>query len=192
MSRLLSRDRLIEEVRAALVAGRSVLLVGPAGVGKTAVLRAVCESTRVEVVDPFEHLSRLEAALVRRHLDSDGVYVGAARSLERRTLGAVGRILWRFDIVRVRPLSGPEIGRILRDALARARPGMALDDGWVRELERLSKGLPGRAVGLASAALAYWDRRRELPTPAWTLTEALVASVLGSRPDPGERRRRVR
>jgi hypothetical protein len=172
---LIGRTELISDVIRAVEAGTSVLLVGPSGVGKTAVVQTVCSGAAATIVDPFEHISRIHAARLRRRLDRNGVIVGAARDLDRGTLGAVGRILWRFDIRRVRPLSAVDIRALLRRELTERQPEMSIPKEWLRELGHRTKGLPGRAIALASATAAYWDRRHALPTPEWTITEALVA-----------------
>jgi hypothetical protein len=174
---LIGRAELIAEVVRAVDAGTSVLLIGPSGVGKTAVLEAIRSSAAASLVDPFEHVSRVHAARLRRRLDRDGPIVGAARDLDRATLGAVGRILWRFEIKRVRPLSAGQISELLRRELIQRRPEILIQRDWLRELVYDAKGLPARAVAFASVTAWYWDRWHTLPTPQWTVTEALVAGV---------------
>jgi hypothetical protein len=172
---LIGRRALIDLASREVARGTSLLLVGPAGVGKTALAAAITRGASVEIVDPFERVSRARAVRLRQHLDRGVTVVGATTSLERRVLGAVGRILWRFQIVRVPPLPPGAMRRlILRDLDGHGIRG-AVEASWLRDLVRVSAGLPGRGHTLAAAAAEYWRQAGQWPTPAWALVEALTA-----------------
>lgn len=154
---LVGRAALVRDVTGHLTAGRSVLLYGPEAIGKSAIIAALGRGDFV-VVDPFEHVTRQRAADMRRALDRGAVYVGATQAASRRALGAVGRILWRFSMVRVRELPDPVVSRIVvRDCR------LAVDEepeaAWIREVVSLARGRPGFARAMARFA-ADWHRRR--------------------------------
>jgi hypothetical protein len=174
---LFGRDDVIRELRRLMAAHRSVLLVGPSAVGKSALVRAAVEGEgeSADVIDPFEAISSRRAAEIRRRMDKGASVLAASRTLERRSLGAVGRILWRFDVVRVRPLSTTEMTQLIVarfGAAARSARGL---DAWARDVSRASRGLPGWGRAFGDAGLSYWRRRGQLPTREWTVVEGLAA-----------------
>lgn len=61
------------------------------------------------------------------------MYVAATRAATRRSLGAVGRMLWRFSVVRVRELPDSVVGRIVARECQRAI-GREPDAPWSREM----------------------------------------------------------
>jgi ABC-type branched-subunit amino acid transport system ATPase component len=83
---LLGRRALLGSVRQLLVDGKSVLLVGPAGIGKTALIRCLTPNG-VMVIDPFERVSAHRAARVRRGMERGTLVVGAARTPKGVDLG---------------------------------------------------------------------------------------------------------
>jgi hypothetical protein len=173
---LLGRDTLVREVRLALIADRSVLLYGPEGVGKSAIVSAV-GLDRVVVIDPFERITRRQAAEIRRALDRGFVYLAAARAAQRRQLGAVGRILWRFLLVRVRELPDAVVKRLVVREL-----GTASDYGpepaWLAETVALARGRPGFAVEMARFAAQWKSRRGYLPMPAFAFAAMREDTVI--------------
>ena len=76
------RQTLLRLARMALASGRSVLLVGPEGIGKSTIVEAI--SGDHVVIDPIEHVSRQTASRIRRSLDRGEVYLAATRNLDRR------------------------------------------------------------------------------------------------------------
>lgn len=176
---LAGRDALVREVAEHLAAGRSVLLSGPEAIGKSAIIAAVCDAS-VTVIDPFEHVTRRQAAEIRRALDRGAVYVGATRVTTRRALGAVGRILWRFVIVRVRELPDSVVVRLVAWECQRAA-GRAPETRWIREIARLSRGRPGYAIAMARFAAEWQSRSGSWPLPAFALAatreEAAVVAL---------------
>jgi hypothetical protein len=169
---LIGREKVVHEAEAYLSARRSVLLVGPAGSGKTAVITQI-QREGLLVVDPFAHITSPRASALRRALDRGAVVVGAARSLDRKETGHVGRIAWRFDRVYLRPLLPRDIRRIVRGTLdAEGAPDLAPDRHWMSEAIEVAAGLPGRAVSLASVAAARWRQRGALVPPRFALVVA--------------------
>jgi len=155
---LIGRDDLLRQVGDLLAGGGSVLLYGPEGIGKSAVVAAVARPG-IHVLDPFEHVRGQAAHDIRRVLDFDGVYLAAARTAQRRALGAVGRILWRFSLVRVRELPDATLKRLVAREIGAGRSIELPDPKWVNAVVALSKGRPGFAVEMARFA-ADWYRRR--------------------------------
>jgi hypothetical protein len=174
---LVGREKLIATWRPAIVAGTSLLLVGPPGAGKSALIRAITSGMCVDVVDPFEHVSRARAARLRRALDRGHVVLGATRDLDRRHLGAVGRILWRFRILRVPPLPLPAMRALIRSDLARRGVDVDVDAAWLAALARRAAGLPGRGRLLASAAAGYWHRCHGFPAVEWAAVDAMTCEL---------------
>ena len=169
---LVGREKVVDEAEAYLSARRSVLLIGPAGSGKTAVIGQI-QREGVLVVDPFARITTPRAAALRRALDRGAVVVGAARSLDRKEAGHVGRIAWRFDRVYLRPLPPHDIRRIVRATLDGAGAAdLAPGRHWMSEAIDVAAGLPGRAVALASAAAARWLQRGVLVPPRFAFVIA--------------------
>ena len=161
---LLGRDALIGRIRESLNAGQSVLLFGPEGIGKSAIITAVSRDGLV-VVDPFEHVTPQPACRMRRALDRGVVHLAASRVARGRELGSVGRIMWRFSTVRVRELPDPFIRRIVAGEVGEA-DGAGVRRAWVHEIAALSQGRPGFATAMGRFA-AEWNRQHGyLPMPA--------------------------
>ncbi|HVZ22573.1 MAG TPA: hypothetical protein VG871_15980 [Vicinamibacterales bacterium] len=170
-TQLLGRRELENTVLQLLRLGRSVMLVGPSGVGKTALIQAI-SPPEVFVVDPFERIGSRRAAHIRRSMDRNGVWIAAARARER--LGHVGRIAWRFEVVRVPPLSVYWMRRLISRSAARAGLEDAITADWLRDVVRLSAGLPGRAVDLVNRAALTRARGRPLTAPATLYLDAAI------------------
>ena len=173
---LVGRDALVREVRDHLAAGRSVLLYGPEAIGKSAIIAALGRDD-VIVVDPFEHVARQRAAEMRRALDRGAVYLAASRASSRRALGAVGRILWRFLMIRVRELPDSAIRRIIacecHHSVDRA------PEAWIREAAPLARGRPGFAIAMARFATEWHRRRGDYPLPALAFVAAREDVAIG-------------
>lgn len=157
------QEPLVRHVRDLLAAGRSVLLFGPEGIGKSAIVAAVAGGG-VATIDPFERISRQRACDIRRALDRGAVVLAAARTAERRRLGAVGRILWRFTLVRVRELPAAALRRVVSDELG----PLARDagDDWIRDVVALARGRPGFASAMGRFARQWRTGHGYLPLPA--------------------------
>jgi hypothetical protein len=169
---VIGRDELLRDVRAHLAHGRSVLLVGPPGVGKTAIVDRAATSDLL-VIDPFEHVGSVAAARIRRAMDCGHIVLAAARTRDRHAIGAVGRILWRLTMVRVRPLTAHETCLIVE---ARVREARLVDhpptDAWLHEAAIEAGGLPGHAHQLADAAIARYQRTGRWCAPGFALAMA--------------------
>ena len=161
-SELLGRSRVIREVESLLASGRSVLLYGPEGIGKSAIVECV-RREGVVVVDPLQRLSSQRASRIRRALDRGVPHVAASRVPSGRQLGAVGRILWRFSTVRVRELPDAIIRRILVHELQDVRCAPRRE--WFREVAELSQGRPGFATSMGRLAAEWTRTHGDLPTP---------------------------
>lgn len=185
---LLGRDTLLREVADALAAGRSVLLWGPEGVGKSAIIAALA-GDRTVVVDPFERISRQRAARIRRALDRGVVHLAAARTMNKPVLGAVACILWRFSAVRVRELPSRVIGRIVAREIRRQDAHVAVERRWLREVVALSSGRPGFAMAMARFAVDWHRRRGCLPMPALAFMATREDVMCRSFEDAGRRPR---
>lgn len=164
---MLGRDALIRQVVEDLTAGRSVLLYGPQGIGKSAIV-SVVSLNGVVVIDPFERITRQQASGIRRALDRGTVYLGAARAATRHDLGAVGRILWRFSLVRVRELSDGVLRHLVAHELGVSEASdLGRDRGWVSATVTLAKGRPGFATAITRFAVEWRSRHGYLPAPAF-------------------------
>lgn len=169
---LIGRGALAARVSRLLDARRSVLLFGPPGVGKSAIVTAVSRPGLV-VADPFEHVSSAAAARLRRVIERGGVVLAAARSRHAADLGAVRRLLWRMEAVRVLPLGARTVRTLVRGALtAGGVPPPAVPQAWLSDAVRVADGIPGRAVALASAAAKRWRAGGGLLPPRLALVVA--------------------
>lgn len=155
------------------MSGRSVILVGPEGVGKSAIIRSLT-LTDVMVVDPFERVSAQRASRIRRAMDRGVTVVAAARTLNRASVGQVGRIVWRFTTIRVPPLSDTLMRRVIADDCVTKRiPAALITSKWIRHVAKIARGRPGIGLTIVSHAAAMCDGRR-LPVPAAAYLEAGV------------------
>jgi hypothetical protein len=103
------------------------------------------------------------------------VHIGAARSLDRVRLGCVGRIIWRFTTVRVRPLSDVWIRRLIRrECVAAHIPVELLTSNWMKTVTRLAQGRPGVAVAIVQGASHMWMKAARLPAPAAAYLESYI------------------
>jgi len=169
---LVGRDALLREMAAHLTLGRSVLLFGPEGVGKTAVIQAGAVPG-LTIVDPFEHVSTVAAFRIRRAMDRGAVFLAAARTTDRRVLGHVGRVLWRMRTMRVMPLTAAEIRLVIERQLARAQIETGtLPPGWLNAAAAEAAGLPGQAILLVGAAARRWRATGAWPPPGFALAVA--------------------
>jgi hypothetical protein len=175
---LLGRDAVVGRAAHTLAAGHSVLLFGPDGIGKSAIVAAIPgEHT---VLDPFGPISRQAAARIRRALDRGTVYLAAARSTDRRALGAVGRILWRFRMIRVRELPATVLSRIVATELRRSLSDIRSTDVWVHGVVAQAQGRPGFAVAMARFAVEWHRRHGHLPMPAFVFAAAREEAAIRS------------
>lgn len=175
---LVGRDALVREVTGHLTAGRSVLLYGPEAIGKSAIIGALGRGDFV-IVDPFEHVTRQRAAAMRRALDHGAVFVGATRAASRRALGAVGRILWRFSMVRIRELPDSVVRRIVVRECRRAID-QELEAAWIREVVSLARGRPGFATAMAQFATQWHRQRGYWPLPALAFASSREGAMIAS------------
>ncbi len=151
--RLVGRGPILEVVADYLATGRSVLLTGPTGIGKSALIQAL-STPGIMTIDPFERVTPARAARLRRSLDRGAVCLAAAAAPDRRVIGAVGRILWRFTTVRVPPLPPAAIRTIIAERLhADGWDVRHLDRQWVRKALAEARGRPGYAVAIATRAV---------------------------------------
>ena len=169
------QQEVLRHVRELLAAGRSVLLLGPEAIGKSTLIAAMADNAHT-VIDPFDHISRQRACEFRRALDRGSVILAAARTLERHQLGAVGRILWRFTIVRVRPLSPHALRRILLDELGSF--GHDAEAGWIRDIVALAQGRPGFASAMGRFAQIWRNQHGYLPMPEFAFATVREGAVL--------------
>jgi hypothetical protein len=174
---LLGRDDLLANIDSLLRRGQSVLLFGPANVGKSALIDALAPKDAM-IVDPFERVSSHLAARIRREMECGVVCLAAARSLDRAYLGSVRRFAWRFDTVRVLPLCGRWMQRLVSRECARVQlPGDVVTPRWRRSVVRLARGRPGLALGMVRAAADIRARKGRLPSPAAAYVEAAILSA---------------
>ena len=171
-STLIGRAALVIRVNRLLDARRSVLLFGPPGIGKSAIVAAVARR-EFTVADPFEHVSRQCAAALRRVIEAGGIVLAAARSARRTDIGAVGRVLWRMEAVRVEPLGPRNIRTLLSAALdAGGVPCRTITPAWLSEAAQVADGIPGRAVAMASAVGVQWRAGQGVLPPRLALVVA--------------------
>jgi hypothetical protein len=190
MTELFGRDAVVRRVTSELEAGRSVLLFGPEAIGKSAIVAAAARDG-VEVIDPFERITPQQAYRMRRALDRGAVYLGASRVARGRELGAVGRILWRFSLVRVRELPNAVLGRVvLRELEGRGSAAGEADAAWVPEIVALARGRPGFAVAMARFAADWRRAHGYLAEPAFAFAAVREEAVIGGLPPAGPRAKR--
>ena len=176
---LLGRDRLLTEVDELLGREQNVILFGPAGIGKTTLIKALPPRDLV-VIDPFERVSSHLAARIRRSIGRGTLHIVATRSLDRRELGAVRRIAFWFTVVAVPPLPPHLIERLVRREWQAAQlPAKVLTTTWLRAVIRLSAGRPGVALAVAQAAADRFAARGVLPSPPATYIEARLSAFAG-------------
>lgn len=164
VTELAGQGAVIRQVTDLMKTGRSVLLFGPEGIGKSAIIAAVA-GEGVVVVDPFEHITPQQASRMRRALDRGVVYLAASRVARGRQLGAVGRIMWRFSTVRVRELPDPIMRRIVTGEM-RGAVETKLQNPWVHEVVALARGRPGFATAMARFAVEWKRQHGYSPMPA--------------------------
>jgi hypothetical protein len=171
---LLGRDELLEVIGSYLRHGTHVLLVGPPDVGKTALIGALVTHD-VVILDPFERVSSHAAARIRQAMDHGVIFLAGTRSLSRDHLGAVRRIAWRFATVRVPPLHGHWMKRLmLRECIRLELPGDVVTPPWTRSVMQLSRGRPGLALAILQAAAGLRAVKGSLPSPAAAYIEARI------------------
>jgi replication-associated recombination protein RarA len=170
--RLIGRAAIIARVSDLLDARRNVLLFGPPGIGKSAIVKSVARPDLV-VVDPFERVSRQLAARLRRVMEADRIVLAVGRSAQASDLGAVRRVLWRMEAVRIEPLNARDIRTLLRVELTRGGvAGTAVLNSWLSAAVKVVDGVPGRAVAVAHAAAMRWRVDRALLPPRLALVVA--------------------
>lgn len=169
------REALVRDVRSLLTAGKSVLLFGPEAIGKSAIIAAVADGD-ITVIDPFDHVTRQHAYELRRAFDRGAIVVAASCSSQRRDIGAVGRILWRFTRVRVRELADAALRCVLLDELGPF--GHDVDIAWVREVVALAHGRPGYVKAMGQVARVWKDHHGYLPLPAFAFARIREEAAL--------------
>lgn len=168
---LLGRRSLLKTIEQLLVCRRSVLLVGPADIGKSALIQSLSLND-VMVIDPFERISAHRAARIRRAMDRGLAVIGAARNLHRASLGRVGRIIWRFTTVRVPRLPGASMRRLVQNACALERiPANLITSDWLRAVTNVAQGRPGVGLIIVQHAAAIREGTR-LPAAATAYLQA--------------------
>ena len=171
---LFGRDELLARLNGLVEAGDDVLLWGPRGVGKTALIAAL-HPHHATIIDPFEHMHSWHAARVLRAMDRGTQFVAASRSLDRALLGAVRRFAWRFTTVRVPVLTRVWMRRVVvRECQLNRIPMSRVTDAWVRAAVRLAKGCPGAAIALVRVAAERHALTGNLPSPIAAQIEARV------------------
>ena len=185
MQCLLGRVDLLEHIRALLSHGHNVLLFGPADVGKSAIIReleAAGVTARISIIDPFSRVTPRRAAEIRRAMDLHGAqFVAASRSLDRRELGAVRRIVWRFTNVRVTPLPDRLIRRLMLGGTADLGVDGGIPAAWAKTAAPLARGCPGVALAIVRAAMELASASGKLPSAnlAYVIARMKVAHLTG-------------
>lgn len=176
-ARLVGRGQILEIVADYLAAGRSVLLTGPTGIGKSALIQALA-TPGVTTIDPFERVTPARAARLRRSLDRGAVCLAAASTRDRRVIGAVGRILWRFTTVRIPPLPPAAIRTIIAERFhADGWDVRHLDRQWVRKARAAARGRPGYALAIATRAARDLHSGKPPTDPALALVDVRIAAA---------------
>ena len=184
--RLIGRAALVARVDRLLDARRSVLLFGPPGIGKSAIVAAVSRPGLV-VADPFESVSRQLAARLRRVMGADGIVLAAGRSEQASDLGAVRRVLWRMEAVRIEPLNARDIRTLLRAELTRGGVARtAVLNSWLSDAVKVVDGVPGRALAVARAAAMRWRAGRSLLPPRLALVVSWQDGLAGADHAPSQ------
>jgi energy-coupling factor transporter ATP-binding protein EcfA2 len=168
---LLGRDKALVEINGLVRAGHHVLLWGPRGVGKSALIGALAPHSAT-VIDPFDGIHTRYAGGILRSMDRGAQFIAAARTLDRARLGAVRRFAWRFTTYSVPPLSVLWMRRVVERECAR----VGIDptsDAWTRAAAHLARGCPGAAVALVQAAADRWQQVGVVPSPTAAYLSAL-------------------
>jgi hypothetical protein len=174
---LLGRDGLVLEIANLVSREENVLIWGPRDIGKTALISAL-PPHYARVLDPFEKVKPRVAAAILRAMDRGISYLTAARSLDRRVLGAVRRIAWRFTTVRVPPLDGRWMRRLVTEEWVRC--GLATDvvpTRWTSQALRIARGRPVVAIAIVQAAASIQAVKGVLPSAAVAHIEASIRRV---------------
>jgi hypothetical protein len=174
---LLGRNALLREVDDLLCKRQNVLLFGSPDVGKTALIGALPPRELV-VIDPFEQVSSHLAARIRRAMGRGTLHLAATRTLDRKHLGSVRRIMFRFTVVRVPPLPGRWMERLVRrECLFLELAPDSATLRWARSIVRLARGQAGLALAMVRVAAATHAARGSLPSPAAAFIEARLCQA---------------
>jgi hypothetical protein len=162
----------VEEMRRWIARGTSVVLIGPAGVGKSTLIETVAPPGTL-IIDPFRHITNHRAAAIRRALDRGRLCLAAARSLQRSATGHAGRISWRFIPITV-PLTSPAVLR-RHAAMAMLRLGIDAADARAAlpDILRVARGRAAYAAAVICAMTEYWQRHLPPPAPTTLLLQLL-------------------
>jgi hypothetical protein len=168
----------LEAVTHHLMNGRSILLVGPDDIGKSAIASAVTVPG-VTRRDPLASVTRKDASQLRLSLDRGAVVLATSRTSSARAIGAVRRILWRFRILTVRPLPAVAIRLVLRDVLIDdERLLRQVPARWWTEAIEAADGRPGYAVAIARAALDEWATHGRIASPGLAMIDHRIARAM--------------
>jgi DNA-binding CsgD family transcriptional regulator len=153
----LGRAELVATVVARLEQGRGVLLVGPEGIGKSAVLAAVATAApSVTCTDALEHAGAATVtALTRRLVEEDA----AAPVLAAGRAGQLpDEVLWWWKDELVVRIDVPPLAPAAADQLARVLVGGPIETASRERLRRLTEGNPRliHAVVEATSSAGAW------------------------------------
>lgn len=137
--------------------------------------------SRAAAYDAARSAPRACVVAMRRALDRGVVHLAATRETRRRALGAVGRILWRFSLIRVRELPDPIIDRIVMREIRLLCAEPRLERPWVRDIVALAQGRPGLATAMGRFAAEWWRTHEYWPIPAFAFAaireEVIIRSL---------------
>jgi hypothetical protein len=168
----------LEAVTHHLINGRSVLLVGPDDIGKSAIASAITVPG-VTRRDPLASVTRKDAHHLRLSLDRGAVVLATSRTSSAKAIGAVRRILWRFRILTVRPLPAVAIRLVLRDVLTDDESLLRqVPARWWTEAIDAADGKPGYAVAIARTALKEWATRGRIASPGLAIIDHRIARAI--------------
>lgn len=191
---LIGRDEVVAELAAEIKKGKHVILTGPVGIGKSAVLRAALEQVKDKVgflITLHDHQAKGQFVDMARQMLALGLIAAEELDLPAKFHGVPGsEIEWREVKSQVNRASMRDLTQAIIPALARAehKPVIAVDDLTALTPTQMAFWLAifdhAQIIGCASEKKArirkLWWKMKEIelkPLPADTVREVVKRCI---------------